>query len=107
ERSGDDPAQVTECLPALAERIVAPCDRHIRESFEMYAAARRIPMPCQPRLLCGKADDRGQPTDETIKTAIQHRARRATSVIVRRVAIEPVLAYVEEEGRKVDGEKIV
>src|SRR5215471_3110968 len=97
ERAGHDATQIAQLRPAFAKRVVAPSGWDIGEQLEMDAASRPVTMTGQPSLLGGEANHRSEPTHEAVKAAVEHRPHRAPADVVRRIAIEPVLADVEIE----------
>src|SRR5215471_19645811 len=73
----------------------------------MDASSPRVAMTGEPSLLSRKADYRGEPADKAIEAALEHGADRPAPDIVGRVAIEPVLANVEIEGRQIGRTEIM
>ena len=69
--------------------------------------ARHVAVAGEPGLFRGKTNDRRQPAHQTIEAAVEHGTHCPPPDVVGRVAIEPVLADVEIEGRQVGRTKSV
>src|SRR3954454_9309101 len=82
ESAGDDPAQIAQLGPALAQCGVMPFGRDFGEQFEVDAALGHIAVAREPGLLRCEAEDRGEPAHQAIEGAVQHGADGAPAEIV-------------------------